>query len=129
MSKFGSDAVEDLEYDFSKWGGTKGTIPEPSQKAMKKYQGILSRIQIDISKAMRALQDAREEDVDEDMVAGLEKAVEDADTRLSEALAKLCQDSPSFDDLAVLPFRVKQGFVGWIMKELSPEGGASGTSN
>ncbi len=128
MGTFDAEVVEDLAYDFSKWGGSKGVIPEPSQKAMKRYQQSLSRVQLEVSKSLNDLQNAKMEDVDEAMIKRLEEAADEADAKLSRELAKLCQDRPSEADFEKLPFRVKQQFVKWITNELAPEGGASGTT-
>ncbi len=129
MAAFTGEELEELGYDFTKWGGPKGVIPEPSQKAMKKYQQSLSRTQIAVSKAYADLQKAGEDGVDEALVKRLEEAADQADEDLNRELGKLCQDRPSAEDIAKLPFRVKQGFLKWLMKELTPEGGASGTSS
>lgn len=118
-------AVDPMEWDFSHYGGGKGVVPEPSTAEMQDFQR-------DFAKVMRKGQAL--EISDEEAMKLSEKAFDklQADAQkigeeLDELIARLCKGSPSTEDVATLPFRVKTAFSKWLMEQFRPEGETSGT--
>ncbi|QFG07917.1 hypothetical protein SEA_INTOLERANT_22 [Streptomyces phage Intolerant] len=126
MSGFdAATAVEPMEWDFSHYGGGKGVVPEPSTREMQDFQR-------EFAKVMRKGQAL--EISDEEAMKLSEKAFDKLQTdaqkigeELDELIAKLCKGTPSREDVATLPFRVKTAFSKWLMEQFAPEGGTSGT--
>jgi hypothetical protein len=122
--------VNGLRYDFRDWlggDGPQGLIPEPSDKMLEAYFDRVREL-------------AKEADIDEEELDGLSDAevaertsevnFGELQENMAEAIGNLCQDSPSKDDLLRLPFRIRQVFVKWLLKELNdPELQAGGTTN
>lgn len=124
MSGFkASEAVERLDYDFTDLqvsdpaqqeilAGAKGTIPEPSQQQLDGYfeamRTLLSDLGVDLADAGSPQQ----------LMAAFAKLPEGALERMNEgmvqAVADLCGGQPSRDQIAALPPRVRQAFVGWL---------------
>lgn len=149
MAKFDAGkAVEVMEWDFTQYGGGKGTIPEPSTGAI---DGFFNRSKV-IMKEIRATQkgiDTTGNSGDEldDLAGDIGDLEETGGTRelfgeqMSEAVAVLCgatvnpEDpdgpliggSPSVEDIKTLPFRVLQAFIQWIMEEIRPKTTTTGT--
>ncbi|AYD86769.1 hypothetical protein SEA_MICRODON_22 [Streptomyces phage Microdon] len=120
-------AVEPMDYDFTTVPGGvgKGTVPEPSTKEMQVFQR-------EFAKVMRKGQ--KLEVSDEDAMKMSEKEFDklQADAQaigeeLDELIGTLCKGSPSTEEVATLPFRVKTAFSKWLMEQFAPEGGTSGT--
>ncbi|AXH49411.1 hypothetical protein SEA_CROSBY_23 [Streptomyces phage Crosby] len=126
MSGFdAATAVEPMDYDFTAYEGGKGVVPEPSTKEMQVFQR-------EFAKVMRKGQAL--EISDEEAMKLTEKAFDKLQTdaqkigeELDELIASLCKGTPSREDVAKLPFRVKTAFSKWLMEQFAPEGGTSGT--
>lgn len=136
MPKFDASTIGgDIEYDFSKWGGPAGVVPEPPRNAVSKLMKT-------VSTAFKEM-GLRDEDADDesltpnDVVNTMAKAEEDDEElfeklteKLTDALAEVCAGSPSRDALAALPYRPFMGFFGYLIGNLTnPEGTRPGTSN
>lgn len=112
-------AVPELTYDFRKFGGSKGTIPEPSDDILAKYSRDMAVL----------VNEELDEDVDpRDIRAVMRAAAEVSETELieqqekvAEVTAALCQDSPSKKELMDLKPRVRRAFYGWLNGQLNPE--------
>lgn len=118
-------AVEPMEWDFSHYGGGKGVVPEPSTREMQDFQR-------DFAKVMRKGQKLEVSDEDamkmsEKEFDKLQKDAQAIGEELDELIARLCKGTPSREDVATLPFRVKTAFSKWLMEQFAPEGGTSGT--
>lgn len=147
MAKFDAGtAVEELEFDFTKFGGGSGEIAEPSTAGVNNFfrglRGLMGEV-----KGMQAEAEALtnvEDMSDEDMlkqVDKIEEATEGASkyqTRTMELIAELCgakwlpedakpEDkvltggSPSFEQLSTLPFRHLQAFNKWLIEQIQPK--------
>lgn len=128
MTKFNleSSGLDSMEYDFNEWGvPAKGTIPEPSQKAFRKFSKELSAVRRQLGRAQDDLNEI-EKPTDE-QVEEFTKLAEKIEDELNQHIAKLCQDLPSVEILEKLPYRVKIGFSGWLLEQFSPEAKTSGT--
>lgn len=128
MGKFNleSSGLESMDYDFSDWGvNAKGTVPEPSQKAFRKFSKEMAAVRRKVTKAQGDLE--KIDDPSEDDIAEFTKLAEEAEAELDQYIAKLCQNLPSVEVLAQLPYRVKLGFSGWLLEQFNPEASTSGT--
>lgn len=121
-----SKAVEPLDYDFSEFvPGCIGTIPEPSQAAMRDYQRALIKIQ-------KRVQDVQP---DEDAYAKLtaeeletlSETVEKITDEIDVITATLCKNKPSAKEVGKLPHRVKMAFATWLQEQFTPEALTSAT--
>lgn len=134
MPKFDATSIGgDLEYDFSRWGGPTGVVPEPPRAAVNTLMKNISQAFKDAG-----LRDETEEDdslTPEEVESTMNK-VEDEEIfeklsiQLLDALAKICAGSPSREVLEALPYRPFMGFFGYLIGNLTnPEGSKPGTNN
>lgn len=131
MPKFDAgSAVEPLEYDFSAYDGPVGITPEPSDHSFQKFAAKQSRLMIDADKIEKDMTKAEKDDaLDEKALDGFQERSQKLSDQMSVIIAELCQDKPSKADVDLLPYRVKMAYTTHLMKQFSPEGGTSGTSN
>lgn len=105
------DAVDPLDWDFTKYAGkgAKGTIAEPSQKAVGEFITVYAKafpgkvggdgkVRVDFE-ALSALTEAELEEQADDLL---------------EAIVKLCSGKPTRAQIDKLPFRPKAAFIGWL---------------
>lgn len=118
-------AVEAMDWNFEKFGGGSGVVPEPSTKEMKDFQKQFARIMRDAGALEMSDEDAAK--LDEAEFEALQEQVDEIGDRLDATIARLCKDQPSAEQVKKLPFRVKTAFSKWLMEQFSPEGGPSGT--
>lgn len=124
-----STIVEPLDYDFTKFGGKKGVIPEPSEEKLVEFysamDGLLKSVAGDFvqlppnpsaTELVEALNQLTMNESYKPMLDGM--------TTLH---AKLCADSPSEAELLMLPPRIRALFFQWIAQQLRPELGAADT--
>lgn len=106
--------------------GVEGTVPEPSDEAVQAFQQALAR----------ATRELLPRDIDEDDPKAVAKAMrsmpEDTwakvDVKIIDALAELTAGSPTREQIAALPFRLRRKFITWVQKELmDPEGSNAAT--
>lgn len=110
--------IEPLDYNFEKFGGPSGTIPEPSDKQIYAF-----------NEAMRSGLEARGVDITTgDRVAWaaqLAKLDVNAQREYLDSMvhvfADLCGGSPDLQQLQALPYRIRNAFFGWLAAQLSPE--------
>jgi hypothetical protein len=119
-------AVEPMDWNFEKFGGGSGVVPEPSTKEMKSFQQEFGKIMRD--SAALEMPDDEAMKLSEDEFTALQEQVAELGERLDTAIAQLCKDQPSVDQVAKLPFRVKTAFSKWLMEQFRPEGATSGTT-
>lgn len=125
-------AVEDLNWDFTAYGGGSGKVPEPSEKLIVDYYKELK----EAISSLRGIQDHKggsRDNLTQTEIEELMKQMETVDirkinTEVKKAVAKLCQNSPSVAELNKLPYRVLNAFVTWIQGEMSPEDKSAGTT-
>lgn len=107
MSGFvAKDAVSPLDWDFTAFcgKGAKGTIPEPTQPAVDKFNRTMSDIFPDgIGVGLQKL------DADE---------IETKNVLFKDAIAELSQGEPSRELLDKVPARVLTAFIGWLYGSL-----------
>lgn len=123
MAKFNAGtAVESMDYDFTDFGGSTGTIPEPTSTLV---DGFFSRVKA-LAQEVRSNLGGNVEDLSEteaaDALASMDGlGMEDYERNLAEAISDLCQSKPSVEELMLLPFRVRAAFMQWLIGQLRPE--------
>lgn len=130
-------AVEQLDYDFTAYDADKGVIPEPSTGQMEAYFNEVREIAQRARKLQESAKKMQEreksgdamsdEEAQEVLAAMDEFSLAKFQSEMSAAIARLCSDSPSEDQLAKLPHRVLQAFMKWISGEFRPEAGVATT--
>jgi hypothetical protein len=130
--------VEPLDWDFvkvTKNPEDKGTIPEPTDKAIDKMFTELQKLASSLAKRLQVTQP--EETTPEKMLEGLANLPDEAEepefgleeylTGMNRIYAELCQNQPSEEQLSRLPLRIRVKFYSWLTSELRPNvfGGAS----
>lgn len=128
MGKFNAGtAVEAMEYDFTDYGGGAGVIPEPSDEVLDAFYQNLALVMDEVQETVGDLQDLDISNIDavQKALAATEgtSAIRKVSDSLTTLLADLTQGQPSAEDIARLPFRVKQAFMGWLVGQFNPEGG------
>lgn len=133
-----ADQVEPMDYNFDTIAkaypgryplleGVSGTVPEPSDEAVQHLQHRLTTATkglipdgIDTTDRTALALALRE------MPEGLFR---DAEESVIDALAELTAGSPTREQIAALPFRIRRNFVRWLQKELmDPESSTAATS-
>lgn len=139
-----ASAVAPMDWDFSKFGGGSGTVPEPSdveiERFMRKYQILTTQVlrsaNVRTNKQVDELleQWAEEDDPDNPrQVFSVQQSIEimkqvdlsgaEVAPEISEAMLGLIltitKGSPSREQLLVLPNRVRGAFYGWLIGELT----------
>ena len=127
MAKFdAAQAVEALEYDFTKYGGTAGVIPEPTDTLLNGF----FQAQRDTLKVL-GVTDASQLRNRETMMQVMANLPEDAMEKMGElsmeSIATLCQGTPALEEIRKLPPRVRNAFMGWLMGHFSPEAKPDGS--
>jgi hypothetical protein len=117
-----------LRYDFKKFGGVQGIIPDPSDEMIEEYMRNLRDIAREFGE-----EDVNDDATPEEIQALLEDdsnmQIAEAQKRMAEATGAFCQGSPDAAALLALPFRVRTGFMRWLQRKImDPEASAAGTS-
>ncbi len=132
MAKFNAkDAVEPLEFDLAPYADAKGAVPEPTDDQVAEFYANLGKTM------ENALGDERVAGVDLTDPAQVGKlfaklTAEDHRAMYGELLnvhAAVCGGRPSSDDLAALPFRLRQAFYGAVQEWLRPEASRPATTS
>jgi hypothetical protein len=119
------EEVLGLEYNFEPYAGA-GQIPEPSSMQINAFRSALGTL---YSESRANAPDTEDPDV-EKITEFLSRDTTEIDEKLLHAVAAVCSDSPSFDDLSALPYRGLQAFMGWLTKVLLlPEAPRPATSS
>jgi len=121
--------VDVLDYDFTAFGGTKGVVPEPSDKVLLQFQDSMRKGLVEFGVA-------QDVDVTDNaaVMAIIAKLPPEQLERFMEmqvdALAAFCQGAPTLEELSTMPVRVRNAFAGWLMgKFTNPESLATATNS
>lgn len=124
MPKFdAANVVEALDWDFTSFDGGKGTTPEPTEKILAEFLRGLASVTSDIAKERG---DLPEDATPEQIIEQVEKLttsdiLADMFSKMSEVYGKLCQDSPSAEQIQKLPMRHRSAFFRYMADEVRPE--------
>lgn len=132
MAKFNAaDALEPLEYDFQPYVAAKGTVPEPTDEQVADFYGNMGK-QLEVALGAERVAGV---DLTDPMQVGrlfMSLTVEDH-RRMYDANLDLhsavCGGQPSRDELAALPFRLRQAFYGMVQGWLRPEASKPATTD
>ena len=109
---------DDLTFDFSKFGGPVGIIPEPSSQQIADFLAIIRKV----------MPTTKDEETGKEVlnIAEItERFGEEGDgiePLLNGAVSEVCSNAMSPESIEALPYRVKQAFYGWVLETfLSPE--------
>ena len=128
-----ASVVHELDWTFEKYGQGKGTVPEPSDKAIETALRELAEAS---TKLYKKLGMERTPEMTEEMIMAViarfpddfeAVAFADLSAAMIKIYAKLCSNQPSATQLKAIPFRARQQFFIWLMKELRPEAGGGAT--
>ena len=147
MPRFDASSLGgDLDYDFTKWGGKSGTVPEPSRFAAKRFFKDVQRV----FKELDIAPDGDADTTSPDQIVEVMNAIDDEEMfdkltdGVTDCLARLCGGeekkdgesvvwtggSPTHQELTALDYRPFMGFFGYLMSNLmNPELQASGMKN
>lgn len=119
-----SRSVSKLDWNFG--GGVRGTIPEPSPKAVNRFH---SRIQENLRVIGRDVPDRSDTEAMTQLLSSLTE--DDLNAIYEEnldAAAELCDGSPTREQLGEIGHRGFQAFLGWLTGEINnPEGSRPAT--
>lgn len=117
-----------LRYDFKKWGGKQASIPDPSDELIEQFAKDMRGIMREFG-GEEIDDDATDEEVLEAMADDSRLQIVEAQRAMCGAMANLCQESPSAEELLALPLRVRTSFSQWLQRKLtSPEAEGAGSS-
>lgn len=115
--------VEPLDFDFKPYVNASGTIPEPTDKQISDFLKSLKTVATDVQKDLPA-------DLDMNDPASLLGALDDLDPEVMDSLAgklggiyaALCSATPTEQQIADLPPRIRNIFFNWLQQEvMNPE--------
>lgn len=131
MGKFSAGtAVEAMEYDFTDFGGSSGTIPEPTTGQIDGFFRGLGEIYEKYESLLPKNLDPTDPDQAQKAMEAIERIDnEDLNRSVAEVLAGVTSGTPNAEEILALPYRVQQAFTGWLVGELRPEGATPATKH
>jgi hypothetical protein len=121
--------LKELDWDFTRYGGGKGVVPEPSDKAMETLFKDLAKVSKDLldKAGIANLTEDADPGTIMQVLSNMEDSIGLAEmiNGYTKAFAKLCQNQPSAIQLNKLPMRGRMLFYKWLMDELRPEVGGA----
>lgn len=126
MTKFNANDYGSVEYDFTKYQeGLKGIIPDPSDDLIQQY--FKEMREFFRENGLDDLPSERDLRLNPSRIRELTERIEAIDkievhhSQLA-IVAKLCQNTPSTEEMMKLPYRVRVRFIRYVQTELtSPE--------
>ena len=131
MAGFNAGAVvEALDFDFTAFGGPKGTIPEPSNKQVKVFFNRVRDMSLEMRRSSKdfdeeALVDDAE--VAASVLSALDESSEQYNGEMYNSVTMVCSNVFSREDLENLPYRVQNAFMTWLVEQIRPEGSTPAT--
>lgn len=129
-----ADTLEEFAYDFTgitrqdgkgKCKG-KGSIPEPSEDALTEFMKANAEAAVQM---MGGNVSAQALMANPKKIVDLVSASASRRKETEKLLAKLCQNSPSADELSELPLRQFNGFANWLTEEVGSPTRATGATS
>jgi len=119
------DAAEfsDLDFSLKPYADVSGTVPYPTRERLSKFSKRITKILSDSGEIAELLATADERYIREhpEIVDDLLEQAEKASQEQRDAVAYLCNGTPSKAVLNKLPDPIFRRFYGWLMGELNPE--------
>jgi hypothetical protein len=115
--------VEPMDYDFTKFGGRKAVIPEPGEEVVKQMYKEMDELIKSIASEFVTLP---ENPSAQDLVESLNQLTMSESYApmlqgMTEIYSRLCANSPSVDELQLIPPRIRALFFQWVAKQMRPE--------
>lgn len=126
MPKFDAEEYGSIEYDFTKYGGVKRPIIDPSDEMIQTYhKKVHELIRENDSDDVPSEKQLREDPAQlKRIIERTRKMIESMDThhRMVDIIAELCQNQPSSEEMLSVPYRVRIAFIRFVQRELvNPE--------
>ena len=106
--------VDELSYDFTKVGGPKGVIPEPTAAQMQAFRHSVAELFAESVPEDINVDEMKAPELRQAVITVLGDDQSELQEKALHAIADVCSDSPSFDQLQALPWRHQQAFSGWL---------------
>lgn len=121
MAKFdAATAVEAMDIDWSAYGGPVAVIPEPSNKAITRFQN-------DLRRAAALIGMSPGDKVDLETAATIdESAANEFVEAIKAAMVEIGGGAYTAEEFDNLPWRIQMAFIAWLNGELSPNPTAPG---
>lgn len=132
MPKFkAADALEPLEFDFRPYSDAQGEVPEPTDDLVAAfYVGLANTLKITLGdERLEGFDLNRPEDIGRLFTTLSADEHKQLYTAMLDLHAEVCGGSPSTDDVAALPYRLRQAFYGAVQGWLRPEASRPATSD
>lgn len=116
------EIIDDFDYDFTKVGGPKGTVPMPTMADVRKFRDSITAAQrricgLDVDVPL-------DEEKTVELDAALDRLTPQQRDDLNDAaldiVADLCNGHPTRDEILALPGPVQFAFGRWLQVQLSP---------
>lgn len=124
---FDAGEIKQIKYNLRPYVQADGIVPEPDSPRLNKFikrVTLLSAATAEEGAAAEALSEGGEPDLTKIDREELEKLLDKnavAEDELRQAVADLCNGSPTPDQIKLLPTRVFTAFFNYLLKKLSPE--------
>lgn len=118
-----STIVEPLDYDFSKFGGRKAVIPEPTEEKIVAYYASLDELMKSLAGDFVQLppNPSAQELIEALNQLTMNESYKPMLDGITAIVADLCSNSPSVEEIRQLPPRMRALFFQWIAREMRPE--------
>jgi hypothetical protein len=122
-----STIVEPLDFDFTKFDGGSGVIPEPSESDVVEFYAEMDKLVKEVASGFVQLPD---NPTAQDLVEALNLlTMHESYAPMLQGMtrihAKFCKNSPTEEQLNKLPPRIRALFFQWIAQMMRPELAAS----
>lgn len=124
MTKFSAkDALEPLTFDFRPYTDAQGEVPEPSDDLVAEFYAGLSAtlkdaLGVDRTKGFDLEQPEQVGKLFQSLTAEEHKLLY---TAMRDLHVAVCGGTPDAEDVAALPYRLRQAFYGVVQGWLRPE--------
>jgi hypothetical protein len=115
--------VEPMDYDFTKFGGRKGDIPEPNEDQVISLYSSMDELVKELAGEFVQLpkNPSATELVDSLNQLTMSESYKPMLDGMTVIYARVCSDTPSEEELRQLPPRIRALFFQWVAKQLRPE--------
>jgi len=117
--------IEPLEWNFEKYGGGSGVIPEPTDRQFAQFQKSIKSL-LESSGMMPLARAAAGGNINPADALKLmsempEGGLDKLNDQMVEIISVFTSNCPSAEQINRLPMRVRQAFMGWVMGQFGPK--------
>jgi hypothetical protein len=136
MSGFDAgQAIPALDFDFTTLKGPdgkpyegKGTIPEPPQELIDEVMDELRQLVASLGIDPEILMSNDPAKVVSALAGAGEEALERISSAQLDVITKLCQGTPTREQIEALPARPRQAFYGWLLGQFANPQNSNGAT-